>query len=71
MTWNCHVDDSAKCRYYMILSTGTLIELVLNLKFSDHVIKTDDRSLKGSTHPMLDLGTYEFKNLDTGEITPK
>ena len=37
--WNCHVDDSAKGRYDMILGRNILKALGLNLKFSDHVIK--------------------------------
>ena len=31
-TWNCHVDDSAKGRYNMILGRDILKKLVLNLK---------------------------------------
>ena len=34
----CHVDDSAKGRYDMILGRDLLTELVLNLKLSDNVI---------------------------------
>ena len=36
--WNCHVDDSDKVRYNMILGRYLLTGLVLNLKLSDHVI---------------------------------
>ena len=39
MTWNCHVDESAKVRYDMILGICVLTALGLNLKFSDHVIE--------------------------------
>ena len=31
VTWNCHVDDSAKGRYYMILGRYLLTALGLNL----------------------------------------
>ena len=31
-------------------------------------MEADGEPLKGSTAPMLDLDTYEFKNLDTGKI---
>ena len=41
MTWNCHVDDTAKGRYDMILGLDILTELGSNLKFSEHGIKTD------------------------------
>ena len=37
---------------------------------SDHVIKARDGPFKGSTTPMVDLGTYTFKILNTGEIMP-
>ena len=71
MTWKCHVDDSTKGRYDMILGQYLLTELGLNLKFSDHAIEADDGTFIGSTTPMVDLGTYEFKILNTGKITPE
>ena len=55
----------------MILGRDLLTELGLNLKLSEHVIKLDDGPLKGSTAPMVDLGTYQFKYLNTGEFTPE
>ena len=60
MTWNCHVDDSSKGIYNIILGRYLLTELVLNLKFSDHVIESDDEPLKGYMAPMVYMGTYEF-----------
>ena len=59
MTWNCHVDESAKVRYYMILGRYISTPLRLNIKLSEHVIEAND------------LGTYEFKYLNTGKITPE
>ena len=56
--WKCYVDDSTKGRYNMILGRYILNTLVLNLKLSDHVIESDDGTLKGSTAHMVDLGTY-------------
>ena len=53
----------------MILGRDILTGLGLNLKFSDHVIKADDGTFKGSTFPMIYLGTYNFKYLNTGEST--
>ena len=69
--WNCHVDDSAKGRYDMILGRDLLSELELNLKFSDHAIEADDGTFKGSTTSMIDLGTYELKKLNTVKNTPE
>ena len=69
MTWKCHVDDSANCGYGMILGRDIWTELGLNSKFSVHVIKSDDGTFEGSTTPMVDLGTYIFKDLNTGKIT--
>ena len=61
---------SAKGIYDMILWPDILTKLGLNLKFSDHIIKSDDGPLKGSTTTMVDLGAYECKYLNTSEITP-
>ena len=69
VTWKCHVDDSAKGRYNMILGWNLLTELELNLKFSEHVIKSYNTPFKGSKTYMVDLGTYILKYLNTDKIT--
>ena len=56
--WNCHVDESVKGRYDMIVGRYLLTELVLSLKVSHHAIEAYDGRFKGSTEPMVDLGTY-------------
>ena len=43
----------------------------LNINISKHVIKADDGTLNGSTTPMVDLGTYIFKDLNAGKIKPE
>ena len=53
----CHADESDKGRYDMILGRDILIELFLNLKLSDHVIKMDYAPFKGSTALLVDFGT--------------
>ena len=68
MTCNFHVYDCAKGRYNMILDRYLLIKLGSNLKCSKHVIKVDGGPFKGSTIPMVDLGTYIFKDLNIGKI---
>ena len=35
------------------------------------MLKTDDGPSNGSTTPMVDLGTYIFKYLNTWKITPE
>ena len=40
--WNCHVAESAKGRYDIILGRYLLTGLGLNLKFSEHVIEEYD-----------------------------
>ena len=70
MTCKYHVNESSKGRYDIILVRCILKELMLNLKLSDHVIKADDGSFEGSTVTMVDLGTYEYKYLNTGGNTP-
>ena len=69
VTWNYHVDDSAKGTYDMILGIDILTTLGLNLKFSDHVIEADYKPFKRYTAPMVYLVEYEFKCLKTEEIT--
>ena len=71
MTWKCHVNYSNRSMYYMILGRYMLTELVLNLKNSKHVIESDNGPLIGSTSPMVDLGAYVFKYLNTVKITPE
>ena len=49
VTWNCHVDESTKGRYNMIIRRDLLTELGSNLKLSDHAIESDYVTFKGST----------------------
>ena len=70
-TWKCHVYDSAKGRYDMILEQDILTELVLNLKLSEHVIEADDVPFKASSTPMVNLGMYIFKDSNEGEFKPE
>ena len=39
VTWNCHMNDSTKCRYDMILGRCIITALALNLKFFYRVIE--------------------------------
>ena len=55
----------------MILGRDLLTALGLNLKLSDHLIGTDNGNFKGSTEPIVDMGMYKFKYLNTGYITPE
>ena len=71
MTWNCHVNDSAKGRYDMILGRDILKTLGLNLKLFYYVIESDYGYFKELTPHMVDLGMYEFKYLNIGNITPE
>ena len=71
MTWNYCVDDSTKVRYYMVLGRDILTALLLHPKFSYQVMEADGGPLKGYTAPMVNLGTYGFKYLNTGNITPE
>ena len=64
VTWNFHVDYSAKGGYDMILGRYLLTELWLNLYLSDHIVEADDRLLKRSLAPMAYLGMYGFKDLN-------
>ena len=46
-------------------------ELVLHLKVSENFIEADDGPFNGSTTIMVGLGTYIFKDLNTGKIKPE
>ena len=50
---------------------GSITELGLNLKLSERIIEADDGNFNGSTTTIVDLGTYIFKDLDTGKINPE
>ena len=54
----------------MILGRYILKALGWNLKLSDDSIEENDEPFKGPTEPMVDLGTYKFKDWNTGKITP-
>ena len=54
----------------MILGRDLLTKSGLNIKLSENVIESDDGPFNRSTTPMVDLGTYIFKYLNTGKITP-
>ena len=43
----------------------------IEFKNSEHIIEVDDGPFKGSTAPMVDLGTYISKYLNIGEIKPE
>ena len=55
----------------MILDGDILTTLGLNLKFSDHVIEANYGTFKGQAASMVYLGKYEFKDLNTWNITPE
>ena len=71
VTCNCHVYDTAKIRNDMILRRDILAELGLNMELSDNVIEAYDGPFQGSTAPMVGLGAYEFKDLETGKLHSK
>ena len=55
----------------MIFGRYLLTSLRLNLKFYEYVIEAYYEPFKGSLSSMLDLGKYEFKDLDIGKIIPE
>ena len=69
VTWNFHVDVSAKVRYYMILGRYPLTDLLLDIKLSDHIIEAYEKHFKGSKAPIVEMVAYEFKGLNSGKIT--
>ena len=67
----CHLDDSPKGRYDMLLGQDMLTELVLNLEFSEHVIEADYGPFNGYTTPMVYLVKNIFKDLNARKTTPE
>ena len=65
MAWKFHVDDSNNSRYDIILGRDLLTALVLNLISCDQIIGAYDEPFKGSMGSIDNLGTYEFKYLET------
>ena len=55
----------------MILGKDILTSLGLYLFIFNCVIKGGDGTFENCTAPMVDLGNYEFKNLDTGKLSPE
>ena len=65
------MEDSTKGTYSVIVGRYLWTELGWILKFSEHVIKSDDGCLMGDTASMAGLGACVFKDLYTGEIKPE
>ena len=55
----------------MILGRNILTVLGFYLKFCQKFIGRGGVPFERSTEPMIDLGTYEFKYLNTVKITPE
>ena len=53
----------------MILCRYPFTALLLDIKLSYHVIEAYEKPFKGSKAPIVDMGTYEFKGLNSGKIT--
>ena len=53
------------------LRTRSIIRIGIKFRWSENVIKAYDGPLNGYTTHMVDLGTYIFKVLNTGKITPE
>ena len=68
VTCKYNVDDSYNGRNNMILGRYLLTSLGLNLTSSEHAIEADDGPFKGSITPMVDFGTYLFKDLNIGKF---
>ena len=65
------MNDSSKGRYDIILCKYISTALGIDIKLSENFSKANDGPLKGSSAPMIDLGTYEIKYLNTDKSTPE
>ena len=66
-----HVIEGEKLRSSDLRDSDPYISDPGILKLSEHVIEGDDGTFNGSTTPMVDLGAYIFKCLNTGKIAPE
>ena len=58
------MDDSAECRYDMILGRNVLTALGIDIKISDHTIKVGVRPYQGDMVSMVDPNYYDFKPIN-------
>ena len=72
LIWEFHVDDLTKSRCDIILGRDITMDLVLDLKYSKHIIAESYGKYKGCTSHMVDLINCSFipSNLEN-EVTPK
>ena len=68
VTRKFHVKDSTEIRYNIFLGIDLITALVLDLKFSGHIIIGGDGPYKGCLVTMVDVTDYELKPLT--EILP-
>ena len=71
MTWECHVYDSSKRIYDIILGINILTDLGLYSEFHKHIIMGGDGPFEGCMVPMVELGMYDFNHLDIYAIVPE
>ena len=63
VTWKCHVDDSTKDIYNMILGRDLLTDLGIDIKFSNRVIVGSKGTYEGCSAPMFDVRNYDYAPL--------
>ena len=63
------MDEYTKVGCDIILDIDILTSLGLNIKFSWHLFEAYDGTLKRSAAPIVNMGTDEYKFINTVKIT--
>ena len=71
MIWKCHVDEYSESRYLIIPGRELLIELGLDIKFSEHAIIGDDVPYEGYFEYMVDISNCDFKSTADKTVKPE
>ena len=69
MMWKCHVDDSTKGSYDMIVGRYILTTMVIYLNCFTNNMQCVTGTYKGCTTPMIKSNEYEFEPKN-GKILP-
>ena len=64
MTWEFYAYEPTEVLYDIILDRYLLMDMVLYLKSSWHVIAEGDVPHEGCADPMVDMSTYDYESLN-------
>ena len=71
VTWICHVDESTKGIYNMILGRDLITALGLDLKFSENAVIGGEVPYVGCLAPMVDVISYDYTYITDKIVKPE